>query len=145
MRAQGSINSITRSAAETFAWGRALAQRLSPHSCLLISGPLGAGKTELIKGVCSYFGIDQDCVQSPTYALHHDYQNLVSHFDLYRLNSCDEFLERGFLDILNEDKLIVIEWPTKLPITFFEFKNPLSITIEVIDETTRKIHSHGQN
>lgn len=139
---------ISNSPQETFNLGLSLAKELNPNCCLLISGALGAGKTQFIKGICSYFGIEQNAVQSPTYSLHHRYEGTenINHFDCYRLNDSQEFLDRGFLDILDETSPILIEWPSKIDSKLFSTKNKINITIDILSDQTRKIEiSYDQN
>lgn len=81
---------ISRSAEETRLVGRALARRLLPGTLVLISGPLGAGKTELVRGIAEGLGAGEEDVASPTFALVHEYgppgkPPLLVHADLYRL------------------------------------------------------------
>lgn len=134
----------TYSADETFAEGYALAKELPANCCLLLNGSLGAGKTQFIKGLCAFFGIDPHEVQSPTYSLHHEYEGMqsVHHFDLYRLKSTDEFLSRGFLDIIESENPIFIEWPSKIDSTIFANKTCISIDFEICEADQREIKIH---
>lgn len=84
------------------------------NSILLFFGELGSGKTSLIKEILRCFKINE-LVTSPTF----NYINIytasngkkIYHFDLYRLNSLEEFLMLGFDEYLYEDAFILIEWP----------------------------------
>ena len=78
-------------------------------------GPLGAGKTTLVKALLKEFGV-QEAVTSPTFSYVNVYQNnknqLLYHFDLYRLSNLDEFLEAGFDEFLYlPESWAFIEWP----------------------------------
>jgi tRNA threonylcarbamoyladenosine biosynthesis protein TsaE len=90
-----------------------------PGTIFLLSGQLGAGKTTLVKALIKQLGITSE-VSSPTFgyvnSYKHDTKNLiVHHFDLYRLNSLDEFLMQGFDEFLHQDNALVIaEWPELL-------------------------------
>jgi tRNA threonylcarbamoyladenosine biosynthesis protein TsaE len=82
---------------------------------LLLSGPLGAGKTTLIKALAEQLGV-REVVTSPTYTYVQSYRmpggKILYHFDLYRMRSIDEFLAQGFDEILACDEaIVVIEWP----------------------------------
>jgi len=103
----------TRSVAGTLAVGRALAQRLSPGDCLAITGPLGAGKTILIRGIAAGLGLeDERLVSSPTFVLVKEYPARVPiyHFDLYRLQAPQvELTELGIEEML-ADGVVLIEW-----------------------------------
>jgi len=78
-------------------------------------GPLGAGKTTLIKELLAQCGVAQT-VNSPTFTYMNVYENdknqIFYHFDLYRINSLDEFLAAGFNDYLYApSSWAFIEWP----------------------------------
>lgn len=79
------------------------------------TGELGAGKTTLVKALLKEFGV-QEVITSPTFSYVNVYQNnkneLLYHFDLYRLSSLDEFLEAGFDEFLYlQNSWAFIEWP----------------------------------
>jgi len=132
----------TLSSDETFQLGHQIAADLKPGTVVLIDGNLGAGKTQLIKGICSYFGIDPKNVQSPTFALHHTYNFkdiAIQHFDLYRLRNTEEFFDRGFFDILELNDYTLIEWPSRVNQAIFDNFLKIEIAIKIIDEHTREI------
>jgi len=78
------------------------------------SGPLGAGKTTLVRLMLNMLGVIEP-VQSPTYTYVNVYKHndvTLYHFDLYRLNSLDEFLQAGFDEYLFQpNSYCFIEWP----------------------------------
>lgn len=135
------ISKATSSAEETFNLGYDLAKTLPSNCCVLLNGPLGAGKTQFIKGLCSYFGINPLEVQSPTYSLHHEYTNTSSihHFDLYRLQNTQEFIARGFLDILESDNPICIEWPSKVDKQIFSNKDCIYVDLIILEDDQREV------
>jgi tRNA threonylcarbamoyladenosine biosynthesis protein TsaE len=101
---------------DTEALGAALAKIAGPGVVFAISGPLGAGKTCLARGLIGALQPDvlEDIV-SPTFTLVQTYETAagpVWHFDLYRLKHADEMVELGFEDALAE--VCVIEWPERL-------------------------------
>lgn len=112
--------------AATLALGAALARALVPGLRLHLQGELGAGKTTLVRGLLQALG-HQGRVRSPTYALCERYQVQPSvgslefernakiyfyHFDFYRLNSGDDWLEAGFREAFaSDDAVCVVEWP----------------------------------
>lgn len=102
---------------ETRAVGRQLAAALPPGSVLAISGSLGAGKTQLVKGIADGLGLDGDAVSSPTFTVIHEYRrgaNVLYHVDAYRVRSAAELAELGIEDVLYGDGRCVIEWPERL-------------------------------
>jgi tRNA threonylcarbamoyladenosine biosynthesis protein TsaE len=103
---------ISHSAAETSDLGRARARQLQRGDVLALTGELGTGKTQFVKGIVAGLG-SSDEVTSPTFTLLHEYrggQLPVYHFDFYRLNSPDEALAIGLDDYLFGDGVAVIEW-----------------------------------
>src|SRR5258705_10610301 len=72
---------------ETFNLGHQIGARLEGGEILLLSGPLGAGKTLLVKGICAALGILEDDVTSPSFTLVNPHAGRLQlyHVDLYRL------------------------------------------------------------
>jgi tRNA threonylcarbamoyladenosine biosynthesis protein TsaE len=105
----------TRSAAETRAIGRALGRAALAGSVLALTGPLGAGKTQLAKGVAEGLGI-QSVVNSPTFILMNEHQGRLRlfHVDAYRLDDPDEALAAGLIDERQAAGVAVIEWADRL-------------------------------
>ncbi|MEO1292077.1 MAG: tRNA (adenosine(37)-N6)-threonylcarbamoyltransferase complex ATPase subunit type 1 TsaE [Pseudomonadota bacterium] len=102
--------------AETTQFGQSLAETLSAGDTLLLSGPLGAGKSALARAVIrALLGTEED-VPSPTYTLVQTYGSPVRevlHADLYRLGDPGEAEELGVLDS-DESRIVLIEWPERL-------------------------------
>ena len=108
-------NWITKSPSETLELGRALAKKVKKGVPLCISGDLGAGKTTLIKGIASYLtGISPLEVNSPTFSYLNIYEGFKTlyHFDLYRIDGCDEFMSLGFDEYLSH--ICCVEWGEKI-------------------------------
>lgn len=88
------------------------AQLSAPVICL--QGPMGVGKTTLIKALCAVMGC-ADTVSSPTFSLVNTYKdaggNTVHHFDCYRLNHLNEALDMGIEEYLDSGQRCFIEWP----------------------------------
>lgn len=108
---------ICHSPEETRAAGFDLAQSAVPGAVLALHGDLGAGKTELVKGLAVGLG-SADAVSSPTFTLVHEYRGgrlPIFHFDWYRLERVEELEEVGYYDYLNQHGVAVIEWATKFP------------------------------
>lgn len=96
----------------TRAAGAALAPLLKPGDIILLDGPLGAGKTTLVRGLLGALGHDAE-VPSPSFAIVQPYDDLplpLWHVDLYRIAHPSELEELG-LDSIVADGVLVVEWP----------------------------------
>lgn len=104
------ISVVTHSADETRALGEALGALLVAGDVVLLSGGLGAGKTELTKGIGAALEVDEVIV-SPTFTLARRYPGRVPlvHVDLYRLDRVQELFDLGLEDE-GDDAVTVIEW-----------------------------------
>ena len=103
---------VTHSQDETIAFGRRLGEVLQPGDVLVLTGDLGAGKTQLTKGIAAALGVEED-VTSPTFNILMVYEGQrmpLYHFDLYRLESADQLEDTGLYDLLGSDGPCVIEW-----------------------------------
>lgn len=97
---------------ETFELGKRLGAALEPGDVLVLTGDLGAGKTQLTKGIAAAMGVEDE-VTSPTFALeavHEGTRMPLYHFDLYRLHDAEELGDAGVWDVLGGDGVCVIEW-----------------------------------
>jgi len=127
---------ISHSPAETGSlgeiWGRAAQSGL----VIGLSGDLGAGKTQLVKGIARGLGVVMP-VHSPTFTLVNEYGGgrlRLFHLDLYRLETRRQIASAGLEDFLEPDGVAVIEWAERLEAG--SFKN---VAIEIIGETDRRI------
>lgn len=130
---------ITTSAKETRALGARLATILRPGDVLLLFGDMGAGKSELTRGIASGLGIDGP-VSSPSFTILQVYEDgrvPLYHFDWYRMESVEELYELGMEEYLGGDGIAVVEWPTRCPEAVPE--NYLEITFTPLGEDTREI------
>ena len=95
-----------------------LIEEAKEEPIILFEGPMGAGKTTLIKELCRQLGV-KDNVSSPTFSLVNEYQGtdgkLIYHFDFYRLNEEREALDIGALEYFDSGRLCLIEWPSMIP------------------------------
>jgi len=75
-------------------------------------GPLGAGKTEWVKGLAEGLGVDPELVASPTFVIASEYpgRRRLAHVDLYRIESEPELEATGFLDLLAPGMVVAVEW-----------------------------------
>ncbi|MBA4763411.1 tRNA (adenosine(37)-N6)-threonylcarbamoyltransferase complex ATPase subunit type 1 TsaE [Sphingomonas sp.] len=120
-------------AAATEAFGRALAERVRPGDVVALSGPLGAGKTSIARGLLAALGLEGEA-PSPSYAIVQPYAPPevafpVLHVDLYRIDDPDEAEELG-LDDGRADLLLLVEWPERLPDSVWADALVLTLTIE---------------
>ena len=109
---------ISRSEQETFELGFEIGKQLSGGEIILLSGPLGAGKTLLVKGMAHALGVDEDDVSSPSFTLVNPYDGRLRlyHIDLYRLDEGASAAHAVDLDELLSDEhaVIVIEWAERM-------------------------------
>lgn len=108
----------SQDASQTFDLGRQIGMQLRGGEILLLDGPLGAGKTILVKGLAAGLEVDADEVTSPSFTLVNPYQGRLPlfHIDLYRLDAGAAAAHAVDLDelITNEQAVIVIEWAERL-------------------------------
>ncbi len=106
----------------------------------VLEGPMGAGKTTLIKAFCQVLGV-RDMVCSPTFAIINVYDGAnagpVYHFDLYRLKSTAELIATGATEYFESGAYCFVEWP-ELAVDFLP-ENTLRIRLFVTDDETRHI------
>lgn len=118
---------------------RTLLERAGQSRVFTLSGDLGAGKTTLIRTVCSLLGVPASEINSPTYGLVNEYvgDTKIYHLDLYRLNRLEEALDIGIEDILYSGYFCFIEWPELIEPVLPD--DTVTIKLEIQQETTRKI------
>lgn len=107
----------TDSTLETISLGIRLGRMLGAGDVVAFYGDLGAGKTHLIKGICSAFGIPEKRVTSPTFTLVNEYTQgpfPVYHVDAYRIRHPGELAQIGFESTIEGDGLCLIEWPERI-------------------------------
>ena len=130
---------LTHSPAETRALGRQLAASLQPGDVLLLYGDLGAGKSELTRGIAEGLGVSGP-VTSPSFTIMNVYDDgriPLYHFDWYRLESVEELYEMGMDEYLGGDGVAVVEWPTQCPEAIPE--THLAVHITPAGENEREI------
>ncbi len=119
---------VSKSQKDTEKIGKKIAKKfLTDGGVVLLEGPLGAGKTALVRGIAQGLGIKR-LISSPTFVFLKIYGRLY-HLDLYRLNKPEEFEILGVQELIenNDNKIFVIEWPSR---TTYNFQNAISINIE---------------
>jgi tRNA threonylcarbamoyladenosine biosynthesis protein TsaE len=134
---------ISHNPAETESLGESLGRAAQRGRVIALSGELGAGKTQLVKGIARGLGIAA-CVHSPTFTLVNEYGGgrlRLFHLDLYRLETPEQIAAAGLEELLRSDGVTVIEWAEKMSNdeSLVKNKNWLRVKIETISETERRI------
>ena len=130
---------VTNSAAETRALGEKLASRLKAGDVVVLEGELGAGKSELARGIARGLGVTET-VTSPSFTILNVYESgrcPLYHFDWYRLESEEELYELGMDEYLGGDGIAEVEWAERCPEAVPE--NVLRIRLEVTGGESRRI------
>lgn len=111
------VEKTSASVDETIELGRQLSTCLRPDDVVLLSGDLGAGKTQFSKGVAAGLGVSAD-VTSPTFNILIEYEGpslMLYHFDLYRLEDAEELEDIDFYGVLESGGVSLVEWGDKFP------------------------------
>lgn len=106
---------VSTSAAATRRIGHRLGGAAEAGACLALVGPLGAGKTQLAKGVARGLGV-RSVVNSPTFIIVNEHAGRLPlfHVDAYRLTDADEARQAGVFDERQAQGVTVIEWADRL-------------------------------
>ncbi len=128
----------TSSAQETFSLGERLGRVLEPLDFVGLTGQLGAGKTQLSRGIAQGAGVPLEDVSSPTYAIIQTYSGRITlhHADLYRLSTQDDLYSVGYFDLLEQEAAMLVEWVDQVPGAAPD--DALRITIDVLTATERR-------
>ncbi len=130
---------VTHSAMETRQLGMKLAALLRPGDTVLLKGGLGAGKSELARGIARGLGIAGP-VPSPSFTILNAYDEgrlPLYHFDWYRIEDPAEISEMGLEEMIGGDGVALIEWSEKAPDCLPE--NVLLAEIKATGEEEREI------
>ena len=105
----------THSPEETVELGRRLGEQLVPGDVIALVGPLGAGKTQLTRGIALGAG-STGRVTSPTFKLVNEYDGRVRvyHLDAYRLHGADDLVALGCDEFFDGDGAAVVEWADRV-------------------------------
>ncbi|MCB0414770.1 MAG: tRNA (adenosine(37)-N6)-threonylcarbamoyltransferase complex ATPase subunit type 1 TsaE [Bdellovibrionales bacterium] len=102
-------------------------QSFQPNQIVLLQGPMGAGKTQLVNFFLKSLGFEEGC--SPTFALHNLYEQerrFIDHFDLYRLENELDLETSGFWEsVSNSESMTFIEWSDRISESYFSKSLPI--------------------
>jgi tRNA threonylcarbamoyladenosine biosynthesis protein TsaE len=135
------ISVETKSAAQTQALGRSLAEIVKNQDIVLLVGDLGAGKTTFTKGFAAALGVAEP-VTSPTFVLVRSYVGRLKlhHADVYRLEDLQEVVDLGLLELLDDGGVALIEWgdmaEAALPRDYLKIR--LSFDPDLVDGDERR-------
>ncbi len=118
--------------------GAALASALPDTAVVALLGPLGAGKTRLVRSIALAAGVDEESIGSPTFVLIHEYAGRVPiyHFDAYRLANAGDFVNLGADEFFHQAGWSLIEWADR--VTECLPADRLEIAIEPLERTARR-------
>lgn len=131
--------SVTCDTAEqTFELGQLIGSQAQAGDIWSLSGPLGAGKTQLVQGMAKGLGFEGP-VTSPTFNLQHIYEGRLNlyHFDWYRLENPREVEDLGWQEWTNRGGVVAVEWGDKFPKLFPAAT--LKLIFEFISEESRRV------
>jgi tRNA threonylcarbamoyladenosine biosynthesis protein TsaE len=123
---------------ESLHLGATVAALVRPGDVIALSGPLGAGKTSIARGLLAALGLAEEA-PSPSFAIVQPYappevRFPVLHVDLYRIEHPDEAEELG-LDDARYDSLLIVEWPERFDAAYWH--DALWLTLEVAPDGAR--------
>jgi len=132
----------TNDTAETERVGVVLGERIARGACLCLTGPLGAGKTVLVRGLCRGLGA-RDAVTSPTFILMEAFAGRlpIVHIDLYRLEHEREVEDIGVFDMIDGETVVIAEWGERSP-ALLEAAD-IEIVIDPGEGSSRTLHIHA--
>ena len=96
--------------------GQAIGRALRGGETIALYGPLGAGKTALVRGIAQGLGASPTAISSPTFVVIHEYYQgrlPLAHVDLYRIRSPRELESTGLIEYFSGQTVTVIEWADK--------------------------------
>ncbi len=133
---------LSNSVDETIKTGRYIGSQLRGGEVIALVGPLGSGKTYLVKGIAEGAGAGEKSVpvNSPTFVIVNEYSGKLDifHIDAYRINSIKEFEQTGFDDFCYPNSAVLIEWANKVE-NALKGINYVRITLSHQGKNLRKI------
>jgi tRNA threonylcarbamoyladenosine biosynthesis protein TsaE len=132
---------ISHSPAETEALGEKFGRAAERGLVIALSGDLGAGKTQFVRGLARGVGVTGR-VHSPTFTLVNEYGGgrlKLFHLDLYRLETAEQILSAGIEEYLSPDGVAVVEWAERIADCGLRIADLKNVKIEILGELERKI------
>lgn len=129
---------LSHTPAETRALGRTIGRHAGPGTLVALVGPLGAGKTQLAKGIAEGLGVG-GVVNSPTFVLMNEHPGRLRlfHVDAYRLDEPEDLFAAGLLDDRAADGVTIIEWADRLAGWLPDERLELTLAVGDRDEERR--------
>jgi tRNA threonylcarbamoyladenosine biosynthesis protein TsaE len=135
------MKSVSHSVAQTESIAAKLAESLVGGECIALDGPLGAGKTQFVRGLTGALGADTRAVSSPTFVLLNIYRGgrlTLFHLDAYRVTGGEDFEAIGFAELLEQNGVVVVEWASRVG-EILPAKR-INVSIEVMGKSDRRIN-----
>ena len=132
---------ISHSPADTESLGEQFGRAAQTGLVIALSGDLGAGKTQFVRGVARGLACTGR-VHSPTFTLVNEYGGgrlILFHLDLYRLEKAEQIFSAGIEEYLSPDGVSVLEWAERMANLQLPIANFKNVRIETLGETERKI------
>lgn len=130
----------SNSSKDTMNFARNLASKLNNGDIIVLTGELGAGKTKFTEGFLSYFGLQEE-ISSPTFTIVNEYKKddiNIYHFDVYRLESSDEFYSIGGEEYFSNG-ICIIEWGEMIKDVLPKDYIQITFSKDSIDENIRML------
>ncbi|MGD0464897.1 MAG: tRNA (adenosine(37)-N6)-threonylcarbamoyltransferase complex ATPase subunit type 1 TsaE [Tepidisphaeraceae bacterium] len=131
---------LSHSVAETESIAAELARTLAAGDCVALEGPLGAGKTQFVRGLAAALGANPRAVSSPSFVLLNIYRGgrlTLFHLDAYRTVSADDFESIGFAELLEQQGVVVVEWADRIAKILPGRR--IRVSIEVMGKSDRQV------
>lgn len=139
---------ISKASEDTQDLANRMGQKITQEIAIALTGDLGSGKTTFVQGLAQGLGVsDKYYVTSPTFGILNTYPAApftLCHLDLYRLESSDELEYIGFDDLLDNNNIIVVEWPKILEDISFAFDIEITFTFDAQYNRIISIVPYGQ-
>ncbi len=135
------IELLCRDEAETLAVGRALAAVVRGGEVVAIDGPLGAGKTRLVRGLALGMGFEGTVVSSPTYVVVNEYvlgdEIRLFHVDAYRLTGPADLDSLGWERVMDGSAVVAIEWAERVSSALGTEQGVWRVRMETVGDATQ--------